>query len=473
MPHFSMETAKKAPGSDEWWALRLAKGIQGRRKRVEELQSWLNGTPPAPWEMKKESDRAAYERLVKIASLNLAELIVSSTLYRVQVETVRTNQDGDPEGDSVVNGLLLSSDAASQFRQAIEWMLALSVSYLLVRPVDVDGGVEGRITAEHPLEVNAAADPQDPSKNVAAIKLYRDDALDRDVLVIYRPDYTRTAYKYGRSVIMRNATPNLGEFVWDGDAGADDVPGYEKNTVTGVPIFTLPNRFGVGEFEKHIPHMQRINHTILQQMILIALQSFKQRAVSGVPNADPNTGEPIDYDSIFTSDPGSLWIMPAAAKVWESGQADINPIITSVSKDVERLAIAAQAPLYALSSDAAQQAAASAELMREGQIFKAEDLQKRLTPRFAAAVSHMLKVSGDEERADRSQMRIVWAPTRRSSLMERAQAGQLATAAGLPLQTVAEKFYEMSPAEIQQMLSYRTDDALSNLLNAQNLGATS
>lgn len=473
MKHFSMETAKKAPGSDEWWALRLAKGIQDRRKRVEELQSWLNGTPPAPWEMKKESDRAAYERLVKIASLNLAELIVSSTLYRVQVETVRTVQDSDPEGDSVVNGLLLSSDAASQFRQAIEWMLALSVSYLLVRPVDADGGVEGRITAEHPLEVNAAADPQDPSKNVAAIKLYRDDALDRDVLVIYRQDYTRTAYKYGRSVIMRNTTPNLGEFVWDEEEESAEVPGLVENSVPGVPVFTLLNRFGVGEFEKHIPHMQRINHTILQQMILIALQSFKQRAVSGVPNADPNTGEPIDYDSIFTSDPGSLWIMPAAAKVWESGQADINPIITSVSKDVERLAIAAQAPLYALSSDAAQQAAASAELMREGQIFKAEDLQKRLTPRFAAAVSHMLKVSGDEERSDRSQMRIVWAPTRRSSLLERAQAGQLATAAGMPLQTVAEKFYEMSPAAIQQMLSHRADDALSNLLNAQNLGVTS
>lgn len=473
MQLFSMDTAKKEPGSDEWWALRLAKGIQGRRKRVEELQSWLDGTPPAPWEMKNESDRAAYERLVKIASLNLAELIVSSTLYRVQVETVRTLQDSDPEGDSVVNGLLLSSDAASQFRQAIEWMLALSVSYLLVRPVDADGGVEGRITAEHPLEVNAAADPQDPSKNVAAIKLYRDDALDRDVLVIYRQDYTRTAYKYGRSVIMRNATPNLGEFVWDEEEEDAEVPGLVENSVPGVPVFTLLNRFGVGEFEKHIPHMQRINHTILQQMILIALQSFKQRAVSGVPNADPNTGEPIDYDSIFTSDPGSLWIMPEAAKVWESGQADINPIITSVSKDVERLAIAAQAPLYALSSDAAQQAAASAELMREGQIFKAEDLQKRLTPRFAAAVSHMLKISGDEERADRSQMRIVWAPTRRSSLMERAQAGQFATAAGIPLQTVAEKFFEMSPAEIQQMLSHRADDALSNLLNAQSLGVTS
>lgn len=473
MKHFSMDTAKKEPGSDEWWALRLAKGIQGRRKRVEELQSWLDGTPPAPWEMKNESDRAAYERLVKIASLNLAELIVSSTLYRVQVETVRTLQDSDPEGDSVVNGLLLSSDASSQFRQAIEWMLALSVSYLLVRPVEVDSEVEGRITAEHPLEVNAAADPQDPSKNVAAIKLYRDDALDRDVLVIYRQDYTRTAYKHGRSVIMRNTTPNLGEFMWDEEEESAEVPGLVENSVPGVPVFTLLNRFGVGEFEKHIPHMQRINHTILQQMILIALQSFKQRAVSGVPNADPSTGEPIDYDSIFTSDPGSLWIMPEAAKVWESGQADINPIITSVSKDVERLAIAAQAPLYALSSDAAQQAAASAELMREGQIFKAEDLQKRLSPRFAAAVSHMLKVSGDEERADRSQMRIVWAPTRRSSLMERAQAGQFATAAGIPLQTVAEKFFEMSPAEIQQMLSYRADDALSNLLNTQNLGATS
>lgn len=365
--------AVKTAGSDEWWLNRLTRGLAERRKRIDVLQSWMDGTPPLPFPIENSKARESYERLQRVARLNLAELIVSSTLYRSQVETVQTSVDSSSDGDDVVNGLLLASDATSQFRQAMEWMLALSVSYLHVYQVGAGDGVEGRLIAEHPSEVFAEASPVDPSKNVAAVKVYRDDEGDRDVVVLYRPGYQRTLVKYGRSVLPRSGRVGLGQFEWL-DKDREDLPTRE------VPIYTLENRFGVGEFEKHLAHMQRINQTILQQMVIIALQAFKQRAIKGVPNADPKTGEPIDYSDIFTADPGAIWLLPEVANVWESGQADITPILTAVKRDIEMLAVAAQAPLYALSSDAAQQSAESAALMREGQIFKAEDLQKRLTP---------------------------------------------------------------------------------------------
>lgn len=451
----------KQPGSDEWWIKRLAQGIAERRPHVDELQSWLDGCPPAAWVLDDKDKQEAYHRIIGMARLNLAELIVSSTLYRVQVETVRTGVDSDVNGDDVVNQLMLASDATAQFRQALEWMLALSCSYLYVRQVAVDDHLEGRITAEHPNEVNAEADPLDPTKNTAAIKMYRDDANNRDVLVLFRPGYQRTAYKYGRTVLPRNRhVSGLSDFVWADDFSDSEYLGRENVEYEEVPIFTLMNRFGVGEFEKHLAHMQRINQTIFQMMVMIAVQAFKQRAVSGVPNTDPQ-GNPINYDEIFSADPGSLWIMPEAAKVWESGALDFTPITNAIQKDVERLAVAAQAPLYALSSDAAQQSAESAALMREGQVFKAEDLQKRLTPRIAAAVSCMLRLSGEYERADRRKMRVLWAPARRSSLSERAQAALSAKQAGVPLQMVGEKFLELSPAEVQEMLAQRDADALA------------
>lgn len=457
---FDSEAAKVA-GSDEWWLDRLTRGLAGRRKRIDALQSWMDGNPPLPFPIENNKARESYERLQRVARLNLAELIVSSTLYRSQVETIQTSVDSSSDGDDVVNGLLLASDATSQFRQAMEWMLALSVSYLHVYQVGSDGAFEGRLIAEHPAEVFAEASPLDPSKNVAAVKVYRDDEGDRDVVVLYRQGYQRTLVKRGRSVITGSSRVGLGQFEW---AEVD----YETLPTNEVPIYTLENRFGVGEFEKHISHMSRINQTILQQMVIIALQAFKQRAIKGVPHVDPETGEPIDYSDIFTADPGAIWLLPEVANVWESGQADITPILTAVKRDIEMLAVAAQAPLYALSSDAAQQSAESAALMREGQVFKAEDLQKRLTPRFAAAVSQLLLYSGEDERADRKRMRVVWAPARRSSLSERAQAALTASQAGVPFRTMAEKFLELSPAEVAAAEAQRTDDALNGLLNTQS-----
>lgn len=458
----------ETPDSDEWWVKRLSQALSRRRARVENLQAWLDGKPPAPWQLDSKA-QDGYERLMGIASLNLAELIVASTLYRTQVETVKAGDSPSDEQTARMNSALLETDANAHFRQAIEWMLSLSVSYLLVREEeDSEGRIVGRLSAEHPSEMIAEADPIDPAKNLAALKVYRDDTKGRDVLVLYRDGYMRVAYKQGRSTIFRKSI-SLGGFDWASGLAPTALPGLVELSQPGVPVYTLQNRFGQGEFEKHIPHMQRINHIILQQMVITAMQAFRQRAIKGVPSADPDTGELIDYADIFSSDPGSLWILPETAGVWESGIGDLNQLITSVTKDVERLAIAAQAPLYALSSDAAQQSAASSELMREGQIFKAEDLQKRLTPRFAAAVSHMLRFSGHEDLADRRQMRVVWAPARRSSLLERAQAGQLAIQSGLPVQTVAELFFEFSPAQIQQMEAYRASNSLLEAGSSQDV----
>ena len=44
---------------------------------------------------------------------------------------------------------------------------------------------------------------------------------------------------------------------------------------------------------------------MLQRMTIATIQAFKQRAFKGLPKTDPDTGEEIDYDSIFTADPGA------------------------------------------------------------------------------------------------------------------------------------------------------------------------
>jgi hypothetical protein len=82
------------------------------------------------------------------------------------------------------------------------------------------------------------------------------------------------------------------------------------------------NRNGVGEFEPHLDVLDRINHMILQRMVIATMQAFRQRAIKGdtedMPDKDPETGEEIDYDDIFAADPGALWRLPKVRDMWES-----------------------------------------------------------------------------------------------------------------------------------------------------------
>jgi hypothetical protein len=60
----------------------------------------------------------------------------------------------------------------------------------------------------------------------------------------------------------------------------------------------------------HLPILDRINYTILNRLEIATLQAFRQRAIKGVPDKDAE-GNEIDYDDIFSADPGALWQLPA------------------------------------------------------------------------------------------------------------------------------------------------------------------
>ena len=78
------------------------------------------------------------------------------------------------------------------------------------------------------------------------------------------------------------------------------------------------------------------------------LQAFRQRAIKGdLPEFD-ETGKKIDYDSIFSSDPAAMWLLPNGVEMWESSGSDLTPILESVKADVRELAGRTRTPLYYL-----------------------------------------------------------------------------------------------------------------------------
>lgn len=475
-----LDTKKMAtPGTDEWWLQRLCTKLVQRLPRINDLEGWMEGNPP----MQLKPDEEGFERILSIARLNLAELIVNAPLYRMKPLAFRTAAAGDENGDEEAAKHWKKNNMKVASAQVLEWMLTFADSYTSVGlriPGDRSSGP--LIRPEHPRDVITEEDPNNPGYALAALKIYRDDLTDSDVLVLYRDNYYRVARRYGRSTLptKKSKTWNLRPAAWDWDLPevpdeevlyTEDDEAVNPTYTTAPPIHLFRNRQGKGEFEKHLPTLMRINHTILQRMIIIAFQAFRQRAVKGVPNTDKE-GKEIDYSDVFRSDPGAVWILPAVAEFWESNTADFGPVLTAVKDDIIHLAVSSSTPLFSVVPDAANGSAEGAALQREGLLFKTEACIDLADGAFCRTMASVFEVVGDEQRSDVDQIEGLWASPRRSSLQEKATAAVQAKVAGAPWRTVMEKFLELTPDEIAKAESERLDDAFMASLLGQTEATT-
>ena len=62
------------------------------------------------------------------------------------------------------------------------------------------------MTAEHPAQVIVEPNPADPTRPLAALKIMRDDVNDVDVVVLFRPGYTRVARHEGSTILPKAGT---------------------------------------------------------------------------------------------------------------------------------------------------------------------------------------------------------------------------------------------------------------------------
>jgi hypothetical protein len=224
----------------------------------------------------------------------------------------------------------------------------------------------------------------------------------------------------------------------------------------------------MGEFEPHIDTLDRINHQILQTMVIGTMQAFRVRALKNLPKKDPETGKEIDYSDLLSLDPGSVWQLPADVDLWESETTDLRPLLEAIKDDLERLAASTKTPMHMLAAGGVNQSAEGAQLQREHLVFKAEDRIARWRPAWNQVASLMLLVMQDPERADLAALWTLFAPPERLSLAERADAASKA-AADLSLKTRLIKIWQLTPSDAERNLSEKEDEMV---LQAQLVAAT-
>lgn len=457
-------------GSPGWWLKRMfwMLGNQKRQQRLARLRSYRLGDPPAP--SGAESAREAYEAFVKKARLNLAELVTSALADRIQPVGIQTGQDDDETGDEQAGAMWRRASMDVIAADVHDMTFTYGEAYAIVGPRSPLTGAP-IVTAEDPRFIVGDPDPAEPLTLRCALKVVYDDTTDEDRAYLYLPGQilvarntkTQRAASSIQAGTARSPMLHLDPNTWEWDQERSGLVPHGR-----MPVVRFTNKDTMGEFEPHIDTLDRINHQILQTMVIATMQAFRVRAVKNLPQTDPKTGQDVDYSDLLSLDPGSVWQLPADVDLWESETTDLRPLLEAIKDDLERIAAATKTPMHMLAAGGVNQSAEGAQLQREGLVFKAEDRIPRLRPSWNQVASLMLLVMDDPQRADLANIWTIFAPAARLSLAERADAASKA-AADLSLKMRLIKIWQMTPAEAERNLSEKEDEMV---LQAQLVAAS-
>lgn len=442
-------------GSPGWWFNRLFVKLHKSRERYDLLDAYYTNQAAIPITATKAT-KEAYRRLMAIARTNYAELVVEPVRQRMQPTGFRTGANDDELGDKEAWRIWQANSLDADSLLVHRTQLSLGDAYVIVGGPDQEIGAP-LITPEDPREVVTEHDPRYRRRVVSALKLFRDDIGGRWRAYLYLPGLVYQAYFEAERL-----TNGVQNWQW-----GNEEP--ERLPSPVVPVVRFANRaniYGVskGEFESHLPLLDRINYQILHRLEIITLQAFRQRAIKGVPEHDAQ-GNEVDYDDIFSSDPGAMWHLPAAAEIWESGQVDIGPIHTAVKDDVMALAAVTETPLFYLTPDAANGSAEGASLMRESLVGKTKDRIVQASESWEQVMALAFLFAGDEVRANRRDMECLWESPERFSLAERYDAATKAMSAGVPWRAIMTEILQFSPQQVNRMEAERATDLLLGALS--------
>jgi hypothetical protein len=418
----------------------LLKALGKQQSRFALLERYYDGDAPLP--EGAEGQSRAFRRFQRKSRLNVAQLSVAAVRERMIISGFRTGAEDNDNGDTEARRLWKASQLDIRSADLHAMVLKFGVAYTIVG--FPQGSSYPIVTVEDPREVYASVSPVDPSQVLSAIKVFTDG--EYHYAYFYGPD---SVEMYVKGKDLRVWDPTDWVFM---DSAA--------NPLGMVPVVKFSNMDEKGEFEPYLDIIDRINHMILQRMVIATTQAFRQRVLAGDFPTHDEDGNEIDYNGIFESGAGSLWIVPESAKVEELGQADIQGILGAVRADIQDFAAVTRTPMHYLAPDNANGSAEGASLAREGLVFKTQDRIARMTPGWSQVMSLMFRWMGDDVRADLLDLEPIWSPAERYSLAERADANSKFQ--DIPFRSRMTLIGQFSPAEVAEMEVERAGEQLIN-----------
>lgn len=463
------------PGSPGYRLQRLARKLEENQKRLEPVFQRYENTQPLPATLLDAPETA--RKFFEAARTGYAETVVRAVKYPLRLQSFGTAVDNSGDGDQGAHKLAVRSGMLTEVDDVHRVALVAGNGYAIVA---MDPATqEPYYTAEDPRQCVTIHDPLRQSVVTESLKAFHHPDDQRDYFYLYTRATPATATApaerakvrraYRERPTTRRTAPGVIRFSpaacdWDetmgGEAGQELPDAYRGQ----VPVFRYRNEEGVGEFERHIGLLNRIDHMVLQGMVIATMQAFKQRAIKAapddMPDEDPVTGETIDYDDVLKAGPDALWRLPETAEIWESGNVDLTPVWTGLDRFERQFSAVTFTPLAVFSPDGQNQSAEGASFAREGRTFKVEDRQDRFGTVHAQALSLLFSLSGDAEREPVESISCQWRPAERYSLSEKGDALVKYQAGGVPWRTRMIEVGQFTPHQVTQMQTERESDAM-------------
>ena len=418
----------------------LIKALAKQQSRFNLLERYYDGDAPLP--EGAEGQSRAFRRFQRKARLNMAQLSVAAVRERMIIAGFRTGADGDENGDLQARRLWKANNMDVKSADLHNAFLKFGCAYALVGPPDAQGIPV--VTVEDPRQMYAYTSPTDDRTILEAVKVFTENSQHyayfyySDSIEVFEKNTDTSIYDLENWVLVETMTA--------------------VNPLGEVPVVKYTNMDERGEFEPYLDIIDRINHMILQRLVIATTQAFRQRVLKGDFPTHDQDGNEIDYNGIFESQAGSLWMVPENADVMELGQADMNGILMAVRADIQDFAAVTRTPMHYLNPEGANGSAEGAALAREGLVFKAEDRIARATSGWSKVMSLMFRWLGDQERANLLDLEPIWKPAERYSLAERADANSKFQ--DIPFRSRMSLIGQFSPAEVAQMEVERAGEQL-------------
>lgn len=393
--------------SPQEWLTYLSDKLMYRLPEMSRLQRYVTGDAPLAEGATEHAD--AYAKWQKMSRTNFADLAVEAPAERIRIAGFRVGNEGTDNDPARAlwrrsRGGAVASDI---HRDALTYGYGYGMA--------AKGRFGAILTRESPFGCITEHDPLDPSWVQAGLKMWSERTMDHAVLHL-----PGMVYRFVRAVPERMPLPAQPEpwrfGAWEFDEAKSGPTGLDR-----VPIVRFENRDGIGEFAKHTDLLDRINWVILERLIVVAIQAFRQRALEDSQDSigeNDENGEPIDWNKAFVPGPDALWILPPGVKIWESQPGDIQQILSAAKDDIGQFAAVTRTPMATLMpGDGQNQTAEGAAFAREGLVFKAEDRIERFAPSWDTLVPLGLAIDGID-----TEVQTQWLPAERQSLAERFDA---------------------------------------------------
>lgn len=453
----------------DWLLVTLLKQITTTEPRYKRIRAYLDGDPPRPETPSSLKEAwVEFETFRKKSRTNFAGLITGACVDRTIITGFRTAAKGDEDGDLEAERIWDENDMDVKSDEVHQDVYGYGSGYLLADPKTK------RARAFRPWQAISIEDANgDP---VAAVNVRHDPLQGRDYAELWYRELDENGVGTGKvqchlAVRDRENRPHQGgqfntevplgtylarNWLWWKTVDVD---------LDEIPLVHFENRRAEGEFETHTDVIDRINHMILQRVVIITLQAFRQRAIKGdLPKYDEK-GNAIDYDELFPASPGALWLIGKDSEMWESAGTDVQGILAAVKDDVRDLAAVTRTPMTYFSPDAANGSAEGASLQREGYTSKIDDRKARLAGRWRRFMSLMFQINGDTQRAPVKDIEVLWTPTENLSMAERYSAGTQAKGMGISLKTVMREVLHYTPRQMRAAELERISETLLGALS--------